>query len=42
MLTPEAISIKKSARVVALLLANTARREQRQLEMRPQTSPRKR
>ena len=41
-LTPEAAGIKKSARgAVALLLADLARREHRQPEMRPQTSPRK-
>ena len=41
-LTPEAAGIKESARgAVALLLADLARREHRQPEMRPQTSPRK-
>jgi hypothetical protein len=41
MLTPGAISIKKSARVVALLLANTARREHQYPPKPPQPSLRK-
>ena len=42
MLTPEPVGIKKSARgVLVLILADIARREHRQPEMCPQTSPRK-